>query len=78
MVTIFYSATALKVSEVPFVDFCFIFHYSRWWVQKERAAIYIEGVSAYISLKRFRLIILPFRSLIDSEFFSLYGVRELS
>ena len=32
------------------VYFCFYFHYSRRWVKKDLAAIYVKECSAYVQL----------------------------
>ena len=43
-------AKAFKFNLVPFVHFCFYFYFSRWWIQKDIAAIYVKEYSAYVSL----------------------------
>ena len=55
-----------------------IFFFSLFWelMQKELAAIYVKACSACIFLKRFRVIIPPFSSLINLEFLFLHGVWE--
>ena len=39
---------ALKFNQVPLVYFCFYFHYSRRWVRKNLALIYVIECSAYV------------------------------
>ena len=41
---------AFKFNQVPLVYFCFYFHYSRTWVIKDLALIYVIKCSAYIFL----------------------------
>ena len=36
--------------EVPFVYFCFYFHYSRRWIKKDVARIYVKECSSYVFL----------------------------
>ena len=38
---------------VRFVYFCFYFHYSRRWIKKDLAAIYVKECSAYVFLYEF-------------------------
>ena len=40
----------LKFNQVPLVDFCFYFHYSRRWVIEELVLIYVTECSAYVVL----------------------------
>ena len=41
---------AFKFNQVPFVYFCFYFHYSRRWVIEDLALIYVIECSAYVFL----------------------------
>ena len=41
---------AFKFNQVPFVYFCFYFHYSRRWVIKDLALIFVIECSAYVFL----------------------------
>ena len=43
-------AEACELNLVPFVYFCFYFHYSRRWLRKDIAAIYVKGCSVYVFL----------------------------
>ena len=43
-------AKAFKFNQVPLVYFCFYFHYSRSWVIKDLALIYVIKCSAYVFL----------------------------
>ena len=43
-------AKAFKFNLVSFVHVCFYFHFSRRWIQKDIAAIYVKEYSAYVSL----------------------------
>ena len=44
---------AFKLNEVPFVYFCFYFHYSRRWVIKDLAVIYVKECLPVFSSKIF-------------------------
>ena len=44
-------AKVFKFNWVPFVYFCFYFHYSRSWVIEDLAVIYVQESSAYVFLK---------------------------
>ena len=70
-------AKAFKFNQVPFVYFCFYFHYSRRWIQKDTAVIYIKECSMFSS-KSLIVSGLTFRSLIHFDFIFVYGVRECS
>ena len=70
-------AEAFKFHLVPFVYFSFYFHYSRRWIKKDIAAIFVKEPSVYVVLC-FIVSGLTFRSLIDFEFLFLYGVIECS
>ena len=41
---------AFKFNQVPVFYFCFYFHYSRRWVIKDHALIYVIEFSAYVFL----------------------------
>ena len=43
-----YSAKAFKFNQVPLTYFCFYFCYSRKWVIKDLALIYVIECSAYV------------------------------
>ena len=43
-------AKAFKFNKVPFIYFCFYFHYSGRWVVEDLAVICVEECSAYVSL----------------------------
>ena len=43
-------AKAFKFNQVPFVYFCFYFHYSRRWVIEDLALICVIEYSAYVFL----------------------------
>ena len=49
----FARAKTFKFNEIPFVYFCFYFYYSRLWIKKGLALIYVKECSAYISLEKF-------------------------
>ena len=38
----------LKFNLVPFICFCFNVHYSRRWIQKDLAAVYVKKCSAWV------------------------------
>ena len=59
------------------VYFCFHFHYSRRWIEKDLAAIYVKECSMF-STKSFIVSGLTFRSLIHLEFTFVYGVKKCS
>ena len=63
--------------QVPFVYFCFYFHYSKRWIQKDMATIYVKECSKFSS-KSFIVFSLTFKSLIHFEFIFVYGVTECS
>ena len=46
-------AKAFKFNQVPFVYFCFYFHYSGWWVIEDPAVIYVRECFAYVFLYEF-------------------------
>ena len=61
------------------IYFCFFSHYSRRWVKKDLAVIYVkECCSAYVFLKEFCSVWPCIRSLIHFEFIFVYGVRKCS
>ena len=43
-------AKTFKFNEVPFVYFCFYFHYSRRWIKKDLDAIYVRECCTYVFL----------------------------
>ena len=53
------------------------FHYSRKWVKKDIAVIYVKECSMF-SFRSFIMSSLTFRSLIHFEFIFLYSVRKCS
>ena len=69
-------AKAFKFNLVPFVYFCFYFHYSRKWIWKDIAVIYVKECFAYGSSNSSKAPGLTFRSLIHFENIFVYGVRE--
>ena len=65
------------LEDPPFI--CFYLYYSRRWVKKDLALIYVkEGSTYFFSSKSFTVLSLTFRSLIHFEFIFVYGVRECS
>ena len=58
--------------------FCFYFHYSRRWIQKDTAVINVNECSAVFSSRSFKISGLTFRSLIHFEFIFVYGVGGCS
>ena len=62
---------------MPFVHFCFYFHYSRRWIQKNIVAIYVKDCSLFPP-RSFIMSSLTRRSLIHFKFNFVYGVRECS
>ena len=71
-------AEAFKFNQILLVYFCFYFHYSRRWIQKDIAAIYIRECSALFSPKSCIVSGLTFKSLIHFEFIFMYNVTEYS
>ena len=67
-----------KFSQVPCIYFCFYFHYSRRWIQKDIAAMYVKECLTYVFLQGFYSIQILFRSLIHFEFIFVYDVRGCS
>ena len=65
-----------KFNWVSFVYFCF--NYSRRWIKKDVAALYVRECSAYVFLNSFKVSGLTFRSLIYFGFIFVYGVKECS
>ena len=43
-------AKAFTFHQVPFVYFCFYFLYSRRWIKKDLAVIYVKECSSYVFL----------------------------
>ena len=70
----FCCAKAFKFNQVPFVYFCFYFHYCRRWVIENFALIYVIECSAMFSSKSFMVSGFTFRSLIHFEFIFVYGI----
>ena len=66
---------AFTFNQVPLVYFCFYFYYSRRWVIKDLALIYVIECSMSSS-KSFVVSGLTFRSLIHFEFIFVCGVRK--
>ena len=60
-----------------FVYFCFYFHYSRRWIKKDLAVIYVKPYSKFSS-RSFMVYSLSVRSLIDFEFIFVSSVRVCS
>ena len=60
-----------------FVNFCFYFHYSVWWIQKKSCCDLCQGV-LYISSKSFIVFSLTFRSFFHFQFIFVYGILESS
>ena len=71
----FYGQKLLNL--VPIVYFCFYFHYSKRWVQKDFAVIYVKERSVFSS-RSFIVYSLTFGSLIRFEFIFVCSVRECS
>ena len=71
-------AKASKFNQVPFIYFCFYFHYSRKWIMEDLALNYVSSVLPMFSSKSFIVSGLTFRSLIHFEFIIVYGVRKCS
>ena len=63
-------AKAFKFNQVPFI-FCFYFHYSRRWIIKDLAVIYVKECSVYSS-KSFIVSDLIFRFLIHLSILCLF------
>ena len=74
----FCCAKAFKFNQVPFVYFCFYFHFSRMWVKKILLQFMSKSVLPMFSSKSFIVSGLIFRSLIHFEFIFVYGVKECS
>ena len=70
-------AKAFKFNLVPIVYFCFYFHYSKRWIQKDIAVIYVKERSVFSS-RSFIVYSLTFGSLIHFEFIFVCGVRQCS
>ena len=68
-------AKAFKFNQVPFVYFCFYFHYSGRWIIEDPAVVYVLPM---LSSRSFIVSGLTFRSLIHFEFIFVYGVRKCS
>ena len=64
-------AKAFKFNQVPFVFFCFYFHYSGRWVIEDLTVIYV-GQCSMFSSKSFIVSGLTFKSLINFEFVSVF------
>ena len=50
LIVLLHCAKAFKFNWVPFVNFCFYFHYSGTWVIEDLAVIYGRECSAYVFL----------------------------
>jgi len=74
----FCCAKSFKYNLVPFVYFCFYFHYSRRWLQKISLQCMSKSVLPMFSSKSFIVSGLTLRSLIHFEFAFVYGVRDCS
>ena len=61
-------ANAFELNWVPFVYFCFYFYYSKKWVKKDLAAIYMKTLYLCFPLSVI-VLSLTFGSLIYFEFF---------
>ena len=75
--TFTYCAKAFRFNQVPFVYFCFYFHYSMRQVKEDLAALYVKECSMFSS-RNFIVSVLTFRSLIHFEFIFVYGVSTCS
>ena len=42
-----------KCLQFPFIYFCFYFHFSGRWIEKDVAVIYVKECSAYLNSKAF-------------------------
>ena len=67
---------AFKFNQVPFLYFCFYFHYSRRQVIEDLVLIYVKVFCLCFPLKSFLISGLTFRSLIQFAFIFVYGVRK--
>ena len=67
----------LSLIKVPFVCFCFYFHWSRQWIKKDLAEIYVKDCFPMFSSKSFIVSGLTFKSLIHLEFIFVYEIRTL-
>ena len=63
---------------VPVVYFCFYFHNSGRWIEKDIAVIYVKACSAYDSSKSFIGSGLTSRSLTHFDLTFVYGIRKCS
>ena len=68
-------AKAFKFNQVPFVYFCFYFHYSGRWIIEDPAVVYVLPM---LSSRSFIVSGLTFRSLIHFEFICVCSVRKCS
>jgi len=74
-------AKAFKFNWVPFVYFCFYFHYSGRWVRGsccQSQRFMSESVLPRFSSRSFIVSGLTFRTLMHFEFIFVYGVRKCS
>ena len=71
-------AKAFKFNSVPFVCFCFYFHYCRRWFIEELPWFMSSSVLPMFYSKSFIVTGLPFRSLIHFDFILVYGIRKCS
>ena len=74
----FHCAKAFKFNQVPFFNFYFYFHYSGRWVIEGLGSFTSESVFPMFSSKSFIDLGFTFRSLINSEFIFVHGVRKCS
>ena len=51
-------AEAFKINWVPFIYFCFHFHYSSKWIQKDITVIYVKDGSSCFLLRVSKLLVL--------------------
>jgi len=74
----FCCAKSSKFNQVPFIYFCFYFHYSRKQVKKILLRFILKTVLSMFFSESFIVSGLIFRSLIHFEFIFIYDVREYS
>ena len=63
---------------IPFVYFCFYFHYSRRWIPPKNCCDLFQSVQPMFFSRSFIVSSVILRSLIHFEFIAIYGVRECS
>ena len=69
-------AKAFKFNKIRFVYACFYFHYSRKWIRKDIAVIYVREHSAYVLSKGFIVYSFKFRSLIHFAMTNLDSILK--